>query len=926
MGSIGEAQGVTRYTIGILALLSVVCIWVSSSFLMNNIFAGQKYNKPFFVTYVNTASFSLYLLGPLFRHCRRLCSGSDVKSTQSETTTPSGDSESLLEQGSSATPSISPSERPLTHWEIAELSFAFCVLWFAANWCTNASLAYTTVASSTILASMSGFFTLAIGSFLKTESFSTVKLIAVSSSLLGVALVSNYDRGSPNVEPTAPKAPLFGDILALGSALFYGCYTVLLKIKIQNESRVNMSLFFGFVGLFNLVLLWPIFGVLHWTGIEPFELPHDSRIVWMIGINAFVGTFVSDYLWLLSMLMTSPLVVTLGLSMTIPLALLGDIIGYGRVLGVGYWIGAGLVLAGFFGVNGATMSERNSEMEDQDDASVAGSSLPAVPDETQPLLQRPVFAKWPSVLMKEKEAWMDGTDVFNVLDHGSPPCNQCSPLLGMQSEPPPYSRRGPSGPPSPTSPLSTNPRRSSSTASTASSTHLCLPDDYNPLQYPPPSRVRVGVKLDIGDASDLDDADNDEQQQEPESEQHVTTPTPIQPIENIIGAFHTSTLPKVQNIQGVRPHQQQQPASPGGTKPVTTYKLRMPIQPKEFVKGVRLALQGCFIALANPDFKNGRLYKTLFRLLLFTLVAHLVTQILFFLPIAAIGSLLRVLSLTMDTDTTESQRGLEVFSNKAHELMSSIPLLGLLFLRYMYPQPLDNIFIDGLVYSDHLLMQEHEHAKAEQTRNPGSVDPSSPSIYVMDHRGLFAPALLAYPYKVQHWHEMWKYMRRTWKRLKWALLFLVLSWFPIIGRFAFPIASFLSTIQSIGSKPLAVVFGVLSFMLPRSLSIYLLKGFFGCRALTRELLDPYFIRIGMNHYQKRKWFNYRKSVLLGFGVVFYVGCSIPIIGVAVYGLAQQASSAFVLQSLADPPPPPVLKPKSSSPKIPTRQGSRTKQE
>ncbi|KAK3832602.1 MAG: hypothetical protein JOS17DRAFT_683786 [Linnemannia elongata] len=295
----------------------------------------------------------------------------------------------------------------------------------------------------------------------------------------------------------------------------------------------------------------------------------------------------------------------------------------------------------------------------------------------------------------------------------------------------------------------------------------------------------------------------------------------------------------------------------------------MPIQPKEFTKGVGLALQGCFIALTNPDFRNGRLYKTLFRLLLFTLVAHLVTQILFFLPVAAIGSLLRVLSLTMDTDTSESQRGLEIFSNKAHELMSSIPLLGLLFLRYLYPQPLDDIFVDGLIYSDHLLMQEHEHAKAEQARNPA----------------------------VQHWSEMWRYVRRSWKRLKWALLFLVLSWFPIIGPLAFPIASFLSTIQSIGSKPLAIAFGAGSFFLPRSVSIFLLKGFFGCRALTRELLDPYFIRIGMSHYQKRKWFNYRKSVLLGFGVVFYVGCSIPIIGVAIYGLAQVFSD-FLLRCFA----------------------------
>ncbi|KAG0043314.1 hypothetical protein BGZ83_011545 [Gryganskiella cystojenkinii] len=395
---------------------------------MNNIFAGHMYNKPFFVTYVNTASFSLYLLGPAFRHWYKHggnarswawfnsgedTSGSSAKSASESAsdhhitsygsvsqadpnqtlqhsiiavTSPTISSctvvantqdqeEATLEQGSIQS-SVGEDEPPLSHREVAELSFAFCILWFAANWATNASLAYTTVASSTILASMSGFFTLAIGAILKTESFSTLKFMAVCASVLGVAFVSESDRGEgsssnpppitlyghPGMHidpPKAPLAPLFGDFLALMSAMFYGCYTVLLKVRIQNESRVNMSLFFGFVGLFNLVLLWPMFGVLHWTGIEPFELPSDTKVIWMIGINALIGTFVSDYLWLLSMLMTSPLVVTLGLSLTIPLALLGDVVGYGRVLGLGYWIGAGLVLAGFFGVNGVALSERD---------------------------------------------------------------------------------------------------------------------------------------------------------------------------------------------------------------------------------------------------------------------------------------------------------------------------------------------------------------------------------------------------------------------------------------------------------------------------------------------------------------------------------------------------------------------------------------
>jgi solute carrier family 35 protein F5 len=271
-----------------------------------NIFADQQYNKPFFITYINTASFSLYLLGPLFKRWgRKTMDAIPLRSSRSNRSTSSygscGSSESLdtlassestLEQGSQTT--LSPKETPLSHREIAQLSFTFCILWFAANWATNASLAYTSVASSTILASMSGFFTLAIGAALKTESFSALKLIAVCASVIGVALVSESDRGDEPrpMSPTAPRAPLFGDFLALLSALFYGCYTVLLKVKIQNENRINMSLFFGFVGLFNLLLLWPMFGLLHWTGVEPFELPRDPRIIGMIVGNALIGTFV----------------------------------------------------------------------------------------------------------------------------------------------------------------------------------------------------------------------------------------------------------------------------------------------------------------------------------------------------------------------------------------------------------------------------------------------------------------------------------------------------------------------------------------------------------------------------------------------------------------------------------------------------------
>ena len=63
--------------------------------------------------------------------------------------------------------------------ETIQLSFAFCLLWFLANYTTNASLAYTSVASSTILSSMSGLFTLGIGALFRVEQLNLVKVLAV---------------------------------------------------------------------------------------------------------------------------------------------------------------------------------------------------------------------------------------------------------------------------------------------------------------------------------------------------------------------------------------------------------------------------------------------------------------------------------------------------------------------------------------------------------------------------------------------------------------------------------------------------------------------------------------------------------------------------------------------------------------------------
>lgn len=81
------------------------------------------------------------------------------------------------------------------------------------------------------------------------------------------------------------RRPLFGDALALLSALFYALYVILLKVRIQDESRVDMQLFFGFVGAFNILGAWPIGVLLHVTGGEPFAFPHGRNVIVAVLVN-----------------------------------------------------------------------------------------------------------------------------------------------------------------------------------------------------------------------------------------------------------------------------------------------------------------------------------------------------------------------------------------------------------------------------------------------------------------------------------------------------------------------------------------------------------------------------------------------------------------------------------------------------------------
>ncbi|KAF8140142.1 hypothetical protein EV363DRAFT_330652 [Boletus edulis] len=359
------------YAIGICLLLVVVFLWTSSNFVTQYMVTGG-YKKPFMITYLSTAAFTLYLLPS----CLRKSFVSRRRNTNYQPLSQDlpGEHDSLTAR------SLREVHDRFTPEETAKLAVYFCFLWFAANWTLNAALAYTSVASATILSGMSGIFTLAVGRIFRVETLTMIKVAAVltrhvdayvpspaqkltRTSFGGVVLVSLSDSSS-SPAPTANaqstnSIAILGDILALLSALFYALYMIFLKVQIMEESRIDMQLFFGYVGVFNVSLLWPVALLLHWFGVESLEWPGTKEVVMGILVNMFI-TLSSDYIYVIAMLKTTPLVVTVGLSLTIPLAVIGDYF-LGKPSTFQVLVGAVLVTCAFVVVGVENSKSRESD-------------------------------------------------------------------------------------------------------------------------------------------------------------------------------------------------------------------------------------------------------------------------------------------------------------------------------------------------------------------------------------------------------------------------------------------------------------------------------------------------------------------------------------------------------------------------------------
>jgi solute carrier family 35, member F5 len=434
------------YLLGLFFIVIVAILWSASSVVCQFLYSSNddddnstKFHSPFLVTYIGVSLFSLWLPYHAFfheKHASRPRSSSVQMSTGHYQDRPV---EYVDQQWSGPTgvapeSSFDPLQPPgpphdnqvdwrstgelngtahvprndlatahvldtyfWSHRDHFRVACYIAPVWFVANVSYNIGLSYTSITSSTVLASCGSLFTFLFAVCSRDEQFTVIKLVGIFLGMIGSLLTTLNDRtdgqrrrelldllASTADDPSLSSTPqqqhphaVWGDLLALISAIGYGGYAIQTRLLCpHDESIYSMQLVLGYIGLVNMILLAPLALPVFLVGVSHGTLVLSWKVLGIILFKGFFDNVISDYLWLRAVILTSATVATVGLGLTIPLAFVSDVWFFGvtNVLSPETIAGSLAVLVGFVLVN--TGSTETAPAAQQGPTSAQQTPLP----------------------------------------------------------------------------------------------------------------------------------------------------------------------------------------------------------------------------------------------------------------------------------------------------------------------------------------------------------------------------------------------------------------------------------------------------------------------------------------------------------------------------------------------------------------------
>jgi hypothetical protein len=185
----------------------------------------------------------------------------------------------------------------------------------------------------------------------------------------------------------------------------------------------------------------------------------------------------------------------------------------------------------------------------------------------------------------------------------------------------------------------------------------------------------------------------------------------------------------------------------------------MPWRPEGILHGIQYAIEGSLIVVQNPKLKKERYLKIFGYLILVSLTLFTISKVLIVFPLQILRLIAFMISVPGHYDNTKVDTFLLTLERYIREGLVSLPFLALFFMRYLYPKPIDRLFMESLRYVD-----------TQTGERP------------------YAPALAARSFKINYWANLRQYLIRYFKKGRIGIVVYLLSLLPIIGRFVLPAA------------------------------------------------------------------------------------------------------------------------------------------
>lgn len=318
----------------ILSVLIYLIFWVANGERMQGVASGtmapEPFDRPAFLSWFSYC-FMLLSWIPLILYCRLFLNCTVKEYLRSSWAGPSGFVYMLT------------------------CSYAMQMLLLALNILWIIGLNHISVAVSNAVYQLQAAVTVGLSVWCLGSCFVEAEGIGVVISLVGVVLIviPPLVEESQDAAESDNNSILTGIIATLVSAVIWAIYQISWRIlskdkpeMLQIDGLIDTFATLGIMGLCNLFLGWPVLLLVHWAGVEAFDVPSWNMMP-ALTINGLIE-YTFDVSLAVAIYLTSPVVTAMTAPLTIPIALVWDHYLHGSPFQVGNydWIGSVLVLIG----------------------------------------------------------------------------------------------------------------------------------------------------------------------------------------------------------------------------------------------------------------------------------------------------------------------------------------------------------------------------------------------------------------------------------------------------------------------------------------------------------------------------------------------------------------------------------------------------